>query len=334
MAASAKPGSDAMKNGNEVQALFEQISRIYDLACRIDPQLALEKAGFAEGGSYLGHANLLDKALACLEQAVEKGEEYAKALDEERGKAAYAAKMATLGEMAAGVAHEINTPLAIIAGNAEQVCEMLAEEKIDFPMVKWLCDKSRDTAYRITGIVKGLRALARDGRHDAHMLVPASRVVEDCLNLCQERFKNRGIPLRISVPEPSVKLECRSTQVMQILVNLLNNAFDAVRDSFEPWVALEARDLGEAVEFSVANSGPAIPQKIRDKIFKPFFTTKPMGQGTGLGLSVSKNIAEDHGGILALDEASPRTRFVLKLPKRHSTPASEENHDDRKTVSA
>jgi C4-dicarboxylate-specific signal transduction histidine kinase len=101
-----------------------------------------------------------------------------------------------------------------------------------------------------------------------------------------------------------------------VLLNLLNNAFDAVCDLPKPWVQVEANAVGNHVEISVTDSGSGIPAEIRNRIMQPFFTTKEAGKGTGLGLSISHGIASEHGGKLYIDEQSPHTRFVLVLPSR------------------
>jgi C4-dicarboxylate-specific signal transduction histidine kinase len=118
----------------------------------------------------------------------------------------------------------------------------------------------------------------------------------------------------------SWEVECHPSQISQVLLNLLNNAYDAALAQPDRWIELDARDQGSLVEISVTDSGPGIPRELARKIMDPFFTTKPPGKGTGLGLSISSNIMTDHGGSLSLDQNSPHTRFVMSLPKiqRHA----------------
>ncbi|HEX4924120.1 MAG TPA: ATP-binding protein, partial [Bdellovibrionales bacterium] len=110
-------------------------------------------------------------------------------------------------------------------------------------------------------------------------------------------------------------IACRPTQISQVLLNLLNNAHDAVAEQTEKWVKLDVRDLGDSVELSVTDSGAGIPPEIQEKIMQPFFTTKQIGEGTGLGLSISKGLVDSHHGQLRLDAKSKNTRFVVLLPK-------------------
>jgi signal transduction histidine kinase len=115
--------------------------------------------------------------------------------------------------------------------------------------------------------------------------------------------------------EKSLRIDCRPTEISQVLLNLLNNAVDAVQPLAEKWVELQVRSAGKDVEISVMDSGKGIPEKIRDKVGQPFFTTKVVGHGTGLGLSISRGIVEAHGGHLNLDTQCEHTRFVVTLPK-------------------
>jgi two-component system sensor histidine kinase DctS len=110
-------------------------------------------------------------------------------------------------------------------------------------------------------------------------------------------------------------LECRAVQISQVLLNLINNACDAISSLNEKWILINAIERNNLIEISVTNSGPKIPAHIREKLMQPFFTTKEVGMGTGLGLSLSKTIAEAHGGRLYLDLGAENTRFVLELPK-------------------
>ena len=103
-----------------------------------------------------------------------------------------------------------------------------------------------------------------------------------------------------------------------MLLNLLNNSYDAVVDQPERWIKVDVLDKNELLEIAVTDSGPGIPAPIAEKIMSPFFTTKPPGKGTGLGLSISSNIMTDHGGSLTVDGSSPHTRFVISLLKKHN----------------
>lgn len=224
-------------------------------------------------------------------------------------------KMAALGEMAGGMAHEINTPLATIASLSGQLREFLGDTPLDLEAIDDMVVTIERTTKRIAKIVSGLRSMSRDDSRDPFILTPVKALVEETLVLCRERFAHRGIQLSIDDVPDDVRIPCRSTQIAQVLLNLLNNAHDAVSGLAEKWVTLSVKDLPDAVELAVTDSGHGIPAALGEKLFQPFFTTKEVGKGTGIGLSISRGLVEAHRGQLTIDPASPNTRFVVHLPK-------------------
>ncbi|MGZ3740855.1 MAG: sensor histidine kinase [Bdellovibrionota bacterium] len=226
-----------------------------------------------------------------------------------------AAKMSTLGEMAGGIAHEINNPLSIIKIKSEQLKDALSEECLDKALLVDMADKIIKVTGRIAEIINGLRSFSRDGAADPMKSIELAAIIEETLVFCRERFRSNGISLEVLAPGGALKIECRPTQISQILLNLANNSFDAVQDLKEKWIKVEVIDRGENVEVILMDSGRGVPLSIREKMMQPFFTTKQIGKGTGLGLSISFGIAQSHGGKLSYDDKCPNTRFVLRLPK-------------------
>ena len=222
-------------------------------------------------------------------------------------------KMSSLGEMASGMAHELNTPLAVIKGKAEFLSATAAQRPLTpEELVRHLgsIDKMVD---RMSVIIRSLRFFARESGGESMQAVRVALVLEETLALCQSRFTNHGIELRVS-GDLDTEIRCRPVQISQILLNLLGNAFDAVASQPEKLISVtvSAKPLG--TEIAVEDSGPGIPPSLRSKIMQPFFTTKEVGKGTGLGLSISAGLASSNGARLFLDPACPRTRFVLELP--------------------
>lgn len=223
------------------------------------------------------------------------------------------AKLSSLGEMASGIAHEINNPLAIIKGKAYQILKKLDSNDVDIEFLKKEISKIEQNSLRIVKIIKGLRTFSRQGEKDPFQVVVFNSLLSDVLELCNERFKHQGVELKTSGDLETV-ISCQETQLAQVLLNLINNAYDAVVDYQSPWVEVNVHKEAEVVKISITDSGHGISDEIAHKIMQPFFTTKEVGVGTGLGLSISKGIVEMHGGKFYLDQNCPNTRFVIELP--------------------
>jgi PAS domain S-box-containing protein len=229
---------------------------------------------------------------------------------------ASSARLSALGVMAGGVAHEVNNPLTIIHASASDLLDALKHNgQVPVETLTRAATRIRQTADRIAKIVKSLRRIAREGSQDQFFPVSAGKIVEETLEMCQERFKAHSVTLLVPQIDSGLLVACREVQIAQVLLNLLTNAFDAVSSQpGERWVRLDVLRRGGSIVFSVIDSGPGIPPQIKARIMEPFFTTKEAGKGTGLGLSLSQTIAEEHGGKLELTEDQGHTCFSLTLP--------------------
>jgi len=236
-------------------------------------------------------------------------------LETARLQAISSARLSALGMMAGGIAHEINNPLAIIHAMASDLTEMAGEGSVKPQVVTRKGTVISQTAERIARIVKSLRQISREGAGDPLRPTPVSKIVGETLEICRAKFKANHVELLLPPSIPDVKVPCREVQIAQALLNLLQNAFDAVvEQEGERWVRLEVENGDNSVALSVTDNGVGIPPELRSRIGEPFFTTKPIGKGTGLGLSLSKTIAEDHGGNLEYSDDRGHTRFSLVLP--------------------
>ncbi len=231
-----------------------------------------------------------------------------------------ASKMASLGEMAGGVAHEINTPLGVITLLTSHARRLLAENKLEMHSLPPMLEKLEMMALRIAKIVKGLRSFSREGAGDVFEDISVESIIEDTLSLCEERFKSQKIQFSRNQVSSDLTMSVRSVQIAQVLLNLFNNASDAVTGKPNPWIRLDVFEKNEFVEIRITDSGSGIPLAIQEKMFQPFFTTKEIGLGTGLGLSISMGIIKAHGGDLTIDNHSPNTCFKIRLPKWQSLP--------------
>lgn len=229
-------------------------------------------------------------------------------------------RLAALGQMAAGIAHEINNPLTIILSRAEQVQMDLEKGVIEAPALKEKMTSIEHTTQRIARIVHGLRVFARDDTSAPMRTNSWAQIRKETLSFCRERLHDAGIEL-ICDESTDFDFLCHPLQIQQVLLNLLGNAADAVAGLNERWIRLEAATTADGIEIRVTDSGRGLGPHVRHRIFEPFFTTKEVGKGMGLGLSISKGVIEDHGGSLRYDEESPHTRFILRLPRDLTTGA-------------
>jgi signal transduction histidine kinase len=236
-------------------------------------------------------------------------------IDEQRLQLANSSKFKSLGEMAGGIAHEINNPLATIQTLSEQLSEGYADQSIDEEEAADIAKKISKTTLRISKIIAGLKSFSREGGRDPMEKVELKPVLENAAIFCKERFKHGSVDLTIEDIPEALTFYGRETQISQVILNLLNNAFDAIAKDQERWVRISARDKGPMVEIRITDSGKGISESVRAKLFNPFFTTKEIGKGTGLGLSISLGIVKEHGGELTIDVACPNTCFQVTLPK-------------------
>jgi two-component system, cell cycle sensor histidine kinase and response regulator CckA len=224
------------------------------------------------------------------------------------------AKFAAIGEMASGIAHEINNPLAVIAGLTKQLREEEEKKRKPTPNAVEHLLTIEKMVGRISAITKGLRTFSRQTDWDPLAPVAVATLLSETVSMFRPRADKEGAVLELPPPEPGLRVNCRSSEIIQVLLNLLNNALDATESLPERRVGITARSEDGTAFILVTDNGPGVPPGIRENIFQPFFTTKDVGRGTGLGLSISKRIVEDHGGRLALEASGPATTFVVQLP--------------------
>lgn len=229
---------------------------------------------------------------------------------------AASARLSALGMMAGGVAHEINNPLAIIHASASDLVRKVKQRgDVSLPIILRNSERILETTNRITRIIKSMRHLAREGSQDVVRPASVAKIVERTLEICGERFRHHSVNLLVPSVDPTLVVSCREVEIGQVLLNLLENAFDAVvEQTAGKWIRLEVILDNGSVVFSVTDSGPGVPPELRQKIMEPFFTTKEVGKGMGLGLSISRRIVEDHGGELEFTEEAGHSRFSFRVP--------------------
>ena len=217
-------------------------------------------------------------------------------------------KMASLGEMAGGIAHEINNPVGIIMGKTSQMRRTFNDPKLQAD-----CDMILRSADRVAKIVEGLRNFCQEDERQIFSSFTVRDVLDETLTYCFGRLENSKIKL-IQEVDSNLLMYGKRVQISQILLNLLNNAIDALEGRPQKWIKVSGQEANGFVEIRVEDSGPGVPEEIETKIMQPFFTTKEVGKGMGLGLSVSFGIARQHNGQLVIDRNVSPSCFLLKIP--------------------
>ena len=238
-----------------------------------------------------------------------------------------------LARLSSGLAHEIKNPLAIIHARASDLAEMASESEVGRAQIEKSCASIIQTSDRAIRILRGIAAMARVGTQDPMQPTSVREIVEQAVDLVRGRYRTSGILLTADLPPDLPMVECREVEISQILINLLNNAFDAVDGDSrsERWVRVqvsvqagaEYENQIERLQIEVLDGGPGVAAEHREHLMQTFFTTKAVGAGIGIGLSISRAIAQDHGGQLELRECDGHTCFRLTLPVRHVEPAGD-----------
>ena len=238
------------------------------------------------------------------------------ALIDQTTKLVHTSRLAALGEMSAGIAHEVNNPLAIISGSMQQIEKMVNRGEVEKEQFLKLTHKSQQSIERVTKIIKGLKQFSQQSDTLPKVIVPLSDIINDTTNFCSEMLVARYIKLNIE-EIPQIMIECQPVQISQVLINLIKNAEDSVLGEqldADKWIKINFQIEKKLIYINVSNSGSRIPEEIHSKLFQPFFTTKVVGKGTGLGLSISHGIMKEHNGDLFFASENPFTTFSLVLP--------------------
>ena len=252
----------------------------------------------------------------------EKVRQRTRALEEAQAQLVHTEKMSSLGQLVAGVAHELNNPIGFVYANVELIREQI--EKIRegkdteraYGRLGKLLTRSKEGALRTKKIVEDLRNFSRLDEAE-WKAVDLNDGLESTRELLAFRLGDR---IRVHREYGEIPLvECRAGQINQVFMNILNNAVDAIEGEGDIWIRTEVIEEGESgrVAVTIQDNGPGIPAEKIGKIFDPFYTTKDVGKGTGLGLSISYGVIQRHDGRIDVEiEVGRGTTFTIELPCR------------------
>ena len=313
--------------GDETIQLLERFAAVFNLTFTRFNDLKIAEA----------HAKQAEEDLVAIKEAKQKAEEALSELQATQKQLIQSEKMASLGELTAGIAHEIQNPLNFVNNFSEVSKELLDEmkdaiEKGDTEGAKEIMndviqnlDKINHHGKRADGIVKGMLQHSRSSSHTKEP-TDINALADEYLRLAyhglRAKDKSFNATLKTDYDENVGNVNVISQDIGRVVLNLIINAFYVVaekkkqqQEGYEPTVSVSTKRMGDSVEIRVKDNGNGIPQKILDKIFQPFFTTKPTGQGTGLGLSLSYDIVKAHGGEIKVEtKENEGTEFSIILP--------------------
>jgi C4-dicarboxylate-specific signal transduction histidine kinase len=233
-----------------------------------------------------------------------------------------AGKLATLGELTTGVAHELNNPLNNIGLYIGNVIDRVRLGKFDNAQVLADREKSMEQVQKATEIISHLRTFGRAASVTV-VRVDMDDVIERALSLMTEQLRLRAIEVELDLSPEELVVLGNPIQLEQVFINLLTNARDALAEAPERKIRISSRLDGDEIQIALADSGDGIPEQIQSRIFDPFFTTKEVGAGTGLGLSITYSIIKEHGGEIALADSPGGARFEITLPLAKEAPQPE-----------
>jgi C4-dicarboxylate-specific signal transduction histidine kinase len=246
-------------------------------------------------------------------EAVQRSEQE---LREKQEQLVQAGKLATLGELTTGVAHELNNPLnniGLFVGNAIDLIELGLADTEPERILQELRSAMQQVR-KATEIISHLRTFGR-AASVSYEPVSITNVLQNALSLMHEQLRLRQIEVRLQLLPEDVVVVGNAIQLEQVFINLLTNARDALSDAPKKIIAIACKKGEQVVTISVSDTGPGIPAGLEKRIFDPFFTTKEVGTGTGLGLSITYGIIRDHQGTITLKNSPGRgASFLIQLP--------------------
>ncbi len=220
-------------------------------------------------------------------------------------------KLANLGEMFAGIIHDINNPLMMIEGNAKRIKKRITdEESLE------LLSKIEMSSQKISKIVKGVKVYIRQDGDEPHTMENLGSIIDDALVICENKLKESMVAITLDPKINKIIIPCHFTQIFQVFVNLISNSVDAISGLQEKAIEITASETESRYVIKFQDSGNGIPKEFQDLIFNAFFTTKDRGVGSGLGLSLCRKILEAHGGSLAIDNNAKNTTFIIEFKKQ------------------
>ena len=241
-----------------------------------------------------------------------------KVLKEKDAELEEAQRLSVVGEFAAGIAHEVNNPLAILKGKAQllqlQIQSLNISQKEETEKINESVNVINDTVDHTADLIKNLKTFSSKDKFGTLKFSSLSEIIDVALNISKSRCSYAGIELEIDVDE-KIEVECSPVSLSQVILNLILNAIHAIETIENKWISIKTKTSKKGLQILVTDCGSGIPDDIAGKIMHPFFTTKEPGKGTGIGLSLSRKAVAKMNGHLYYNTNSPNTQFIIEFEK-------------------
>lgn len=224
-------------------------------------------------------------------------------------------RSASLGLISGGFAHEVNSPLATISLSADAIDAMLKNGKINDADLEKISSRIRRSTNKISMITKTILANSKEDKEPSFQSCNVQKIATQTSTLCEDRIAEAGIQFIIEPSLEQIQFQCRPVQITQALFNIVYNSIEAISALNEKWIRISGKSYSDSIEIIVTDSGHGISKNIQAKLFTPFFTTKDVGFGYGLGLANCASTILLHHGQVYYDDTKVNTTFVIRLPK-------------------
>ncbi len=275
--------------------------------CRISAMLGVEKhqlVGYCISGYRTDTDNFLSDHINPLKASLSQGQRFS-----------------MIGKMAGNIIHEINNPITVINGKSEKIQWLMQKKDTGISAeegenASQCAEKILKMTDRIKRIIAGMKNISRSAEGEPFVIESVLKLTEEVHGLLDIICQKSGLTLDFVPGDPSINIRMQYLSLSQVLVNLLSNGLDAVKGIQKAWLALRIEVEADWLYIKIVDSGSGVPEHVKAHLFENYFTTKELGQGTGIGLPLSLEIVKRHGGDLYLDQMAENTTFVVKLPRR------------------
>lgn len=224
-------------------------------------------------------------------------------------------KIASISKMVDRIAHEINNPLMIIQGCSDIIKKSFDRNALDPQKLEKYTHRLNSNISRMSHIISSLKAFSNEENQDSYQISTLQFLVDEALQICRSEFDLSGIEIKVHFPDQDVEVYAKRTELIDAFYHIFKNAIQAIDQNEEKWVKIEVTIKQDKAFLTITDSGLGIASEVVESILEPFFTTRPVGGGLGLGLTYSHGVINRHKGKIFYNSMSKNTEFIIELPQ-------------------